>query len=388
MQPGTFETIPLPHGIRCRFVPNINGLTIHLLEAGFEARERPCVVLLHGFPELAYSWRKVMLPIAAAGFHVIAPDQRGYGRTTGWDGDYDGDLNSFRMLNLVRDTIGLVAALGYRSVAAIVGHDFGSPVAAWCALLRPDVFRSVALMSAPFAGPPPLPYNTADQGASAASASPAAVDDIHAALAALPRPRKHYQWYYSTREADANMRYCPQGIHAFLRAYYHFKSADWQDNTPSPLPAWSAAALASMPTYYIMDLDKGMAETVAPEMPSAAEIAACKWLPDDELAVYSAEYSRTGFQGGLQWYRCATGGRGNAELQVFSGRSIDVPSMFVAGKSDWGRYQRPGNLERMQTSACTNMQGCHIVDGAGHWVQQEQPEQVSMLLTQFLRQQG
>jgi pimeloyl-ACP methyl ester carboxylesterase len=104
--------------------------------------------------------------------------------------------------------------------------------------------------------------------------------------------------------------------------------------------------------------------------------------------VYSTEYSRTGFQGGLQWYRCATGGIGNAELQVFSGRPIDVPSLFVAGKNDWGRYQRPGNLERMQTSACTNMHGCHVVDGAGHWVQQEQPEQVSTLLTQFLRQQG
>jgi pimeloyl-ACP methyl ester carboxylesterase len=388
MQHGAFETIPLPHGIRSRFVPNINGLTIHLLEAGFETRERPCVVLLHGFPELAYSWRKVMLPIAAAGFHVIAPDQRGYGRTTGWDGDYDGDLNSFRMLNLVRDTIGLVVALGYRSVATVVGHDFGSPVAAWCALIRPDVFRSVVLMSAPFAGPPPLPFNTATEGASTASASPAAVDDIHADLAALPLPRKHYQWYYSSREADANMRYCPQGIHAFLRAYYHVKSADWQGNTPFPLSAWSAVELARMPTYYIMDLDKGMAETVAPEIPSAAEIAACQWLPDYELAVYSAEYSRTGFQGGLQWYRCATGGRGNAELQVFSGRTIDVPSLFIAGRSDWGRYQRPGSLERMQTSACMKMQGCHIVDGAGHWVQQEQPEQVGTLLTQFLRQQG
>jgi pimeloyl-ACP methyl ester carboxylesterase len=392
MQHGAFENIPLPHGIRSRSVPNINGLTMHLLEAGFESKERPCVVLLHGFPELAYSWRKVMLPIAAAGFHVIAPDQRGYGRTTGWDGDYDGNVSSFRLLNLVRDTIGLVSALGYRSVAAVVGHDFGSPVAAWCALIRPDVFRSVVLMSAPFAGPPPLPFNTANDGtpggASSAVTSAVAVDHIHAALAALPRPRKHYQWYYSTRKADANMRHCPQGIHAFLRAYYHFKSADWKDNKPFPLQAWSAEELAKMPTYYIMDLDQGMAETVAPQMPSAAEIAACQWLPDDELAVYSAEFSRTGFQGGLQWYRCATGGIGSAELQIFSGRTIDVPSLFIAGKSDWGRYQRPGNFERMQTSACTNMQGCHVLDGAGHWVQQEQPEQVSTLLTQFLRQQG
>jgi pimeloyl-ACP methyl ester carboxylesterase len=387
----TFETIPLPHGIRARFVSNGNGLTMHVLEAGFEEQGRPCVLLLHGFPELAYSWRKVLLPIAAAGFYVIAPDQRGYGRTTGWDGDYDGDLQSFRMLNLVRDALGLVSALGYHTVASVVGHDFGSPVAAWCALIRPDVFRSVVLMSAPFAGPPPLPFNTAHAGAyrsaSGASAGVAA-ESIHDALAALTRPRKHYQWYYATREAAANMRQCPQGLHAFLRAYYHMKSADWKHNTPFPLQGWSAEELAKMPTYYIMDLDQGMAETVAPAMPSAAEIAACTWLPDDELAVYSAEYSRTGFQGGLQWYRCATGGQDSVELRLFSGRTIDVPSMFIAGKSDWGIYQRPGNLERMRTSACTDMHGCHLLDGAGHWVQQEQPQQVSTLLTRFLRQQA
>ena len=119
-----FETLPLPPGIRSRFVPNSNGLTMHLLEAGFEGQDRPCVLLLHGFPELAYSWRKMMLPLATAGFHVIAPDQRGYGRTTGWDGDYDGDLHSFRMLNLVRDTIGLVAALGNRAFDFVVASLF------------------------------------------------------------------------------------------------------------------------------------------------------------------------------------------------------------------------------------------------------------------------
>src|SRR3954471_4222879 len=153
--------IPLPPGIRSRFVDDINGLTMHVLEAGFETRGRPCILLLHGFPELAYSWRKVMPSLAAAGYHVIAPDQRGYGRTTGWDGDYDGDLNSFRLLNLVRDALGLVSAFGYTTVD-LVGHDFGSPVAAWSALVRPDVFRSVTLMSAPFSGPPALPFNTAD----------------------------------------------------------------------------------------------------------------------------------------------------------------------------------------------------------------------------------
>src|SRR5450755_4930300 len=153
--------IPLPSGIRARFVDGINGLRMHVLEAGFETKGRPCLLLLHGFPELAFSWRKVMPQLAAAGYHVIAPDQRGYGRTTGWDGDYDGDLASFRLLNLVRDALALVSALGHRS-ADIVGHDFGSGVAAWCALVRPDVFRSVTLMSAPFAGPPQLPFSTTD----------------------------------------------------------------------------------------------------------------------------------------------------------------------------------------------------------------------------------
>jgi pimeloyl-ACP methyl ester carboxylesterase len=119
----------LPPGIRSHVVNNINGLAMHLLEAGFETRGRPAVLLLHGFPELAYSWRKVMLPLANAGFYVVAPDQRGYGRTTGWDDAYDGDLDSFRIPNLVRDALGLVSALGYRSVAAVVGHDFGSIVA-------------------------------------------------------------------------------------------------------------------------------------------------------------------------------------------------------------------------------------------------------------------
>ncbi len=373
--------IPLPPGIRSRLVEGINGLSMHVLEAGHETRGRPCVLLLHGFPELAYSWRKVMPLLAAAGYHVIAPDQRGYGRTTGWDADYDGDLGSFRLLNLVRDALGLVSAFGYRSVEAVVGHDFGSSVAAWCALVRPDVFRAVTLMSAPFAGAPALPFNTADAPPPAQRGDP-----VHRELAALPRPRKHYQWYYSTREANADMHRARQGVHDFLRAYYHHKSADWKDNQPYPLQAWTAGELAKLPTYYVMDLAKDMAETVAEEMPSADRIAANQWLPDRELGFYSAEYSRTGFQGGLQWYRCGTSGAFTAELQTFSGRSIDVPSCFISGRQDWGTYQRPGVFEAMQTKACTRMLGCHLIDGAGHWVQQEQPEQVSRLLLEFLQQ--
>ena len=350
--------------MRARVVDNGNGLAMHVLEAG-NPRD-PCLLLLHGFPEIAYSWRKLMPALAAAGFHVVAPDQRGYGRTTGWDAAYDGDVDSFRLLNLVRDTQGLVSALGHESVAAVVGHDFGASVAAYCALVHPEMFRSVVLMSAPFGGPP--------------------TPDISAELAALPRPRKHYQWYYSSRRADADMRNCPQGIHAFLRQYYHVKSADWRGNKPFPLEAWSAQQLARLPAYYVMDLNLGMAETVAPEAPTASEVDACKWLSEEELRVYSAEYSRTGFQGGLQWYRCKTDAGHAAELQLFSGCTLDVPSCFIAGKSDWGIYQVPGDFEKMQRAACTNMLGCHLLEGAGHWVQQEQPEAVLERLLPFLQQ--
>ena len=375
-----YPPIPLPSTVRSRFVEGINGLTMHVLEAGFENKDRPCVLLLHGFPELAFSWRKVMPALAEAGYHVIAPDQRGYGRTTGWDASFDGDLRAFRLTNLVRDALGVVAAFGHRSVTAVVGHDFGSSVAAWCAIMRPDVFRSVVLMSAPFAGPPQLAFNTADVPPPLKR-----VDPVHHELAALPRPRKHYHWYYSTREANDDMWKPRQGVHDFLRAYYHHKSADWKDNRPHPLKSWSAGELAKLPTYYVMDLAKTMAETVAEEMPSKEAIAANSWLPDHELAVYSGEYQRTGFQGGLQWYRCGTSGAFTAELETWSGKSIDVPSCFISGKQDWGTYQRPGMFETMQTTACTRMRDVHLIEGAGHWVQQEQPDEVSRLLLPFFR---
>ena len=281
---------------------------------------------------------------------------------SGWSADYDGDLAPFRLLNLVRDAMGLIAALGHDHAAAVIGHDFGSPVAAWCALVRPDLFRRVALMSAPFAGPPALPE------APPGRARPA---DIPAALAALPRPRKHYQWYYSERGANADLWHPPQGLHAFLRAYYHMKSADWAANRPYPLPGWDAASLAQLPTYYIMDHALGMAATVAPEM------------PDADLAVYVEEFGRTGFQGGLNWYRCRTTGLFEAEHEVFAGRRIDVPALFIAGAADWGAEQTPGALQRMR-EACPAMGEIARLPGAGHWVQQEQPEAVLRCLRDWL----
>jgi pimeloyl-ACP methyl ester carboxylesterase len=375
----------LPPGIRSRIVPNVNGLAVHILEAGYESTGRPALLLLHGFPELAYSWRKVMLPLAAAGYHVIAPDQRGYGRTTGWDDAYDADPDPFRVLNMVRDAMGLVFALGYRQVAAVVGHDAGSPVAAWSALIRPDVFRSVALMSSPFGGVPSIPFNTANGAPPPRRAM--TDDELDAELAKLPRPRKYYRNYQRKPGSNEDMLHAPQGLHAFFRAYYHYKSADWKGNKPHPLKALTAEEMAQIPTYYVMDKDKGMAETVAAEMPSAAEIAACKWLTDAEVSVYVTEYSRTQFTGALQGYRVRRGEdpKSIAEMRTFSGRTIDVPACFIGGKSDWGTYQTPGAVESMQKTACSRFVNITLIEGAGHWVAQEQPEEVTRLLLQFLQ---
>jgi pimeloyl-ACP methyl ester carboxylesterase len=219
----------LPSGIRSRRIDTNNDVVLHILEAGFEAPGKPCVVLLHGFPELAYSWRHQLLPLAAAGFHVIAPDARGYGRSAPKPVTFEDPLPPYSTVNRVADVLGLVRALGYRQVAGVIGHDWGGPTAQWCARLRPDVFLSVVSMSTPFLGAPVLPLATAG------SAGIAAADvDIEKELAALPRPRKHYAWYSTTRDANEDMWHAPQGVHELLREYYYFKSADWQGNKPFP----------------------------------------------------------------------------------------------------------------------------------------------------------
>ena len=375
------QDLDLPEGIRERYVAGVNGLTVHVLEAGFETPKRPAVLLLHGFPELAYSWRKVMLPLAAAGYHVIAPDLRGYGRTTGGDATYDGNFASFRTHELSRDALGLIMAMGHDSVHTVVGHDVGAIVAAYCALVRPDFFRSVVLLSCPFGGVPPLPFGVELQ----------TVPDLQQAapaqnpLAALSRPRKDSTSYFSSRGANNEMLNCKQGLHDFQRAYFHVKSADRSQNKPFALTSGSAEEFAKQPTYYVMDIDKTMPEEVAPDMPSKKEIASCKWLPESELDVYTQEFKRTGFQGGLNWYRCTTNGLNRSDLELFSGRTIDVPSCFISGIADWARFRPVGALEQMQHRACTKMQSFHIIDGAGHWVQQEQPEQLTGLIVDFLK---
>jgi pimeloyl-ACP methyl ester carboxylesterase len=380
MNADEWTTLPLPDGVSTRHVRIETGLDMHVLEAGHTDAgnsTKPLILLLHGFPELAFSWRHQLTVLADAGFHVVAPDQRGYGRTHGSDDHFDGDWRASNMLRLVDDVLALVKALGHGHVHALMGHDFGSPVAAWCALTRPDVFRSVVLMSAPFAGPP---------DATTAAQAHAMLTQQVAALEQLPEPRQHYQWYYSNRQANPDMWHAPQGLHDFMRAYYHVKSADWAPNQPFRLKAWEASELAKLPHYYVMPAGKTMAQAVAEFMPDAAHISACQWLPDNDLHVYSSEYARRGYQGGLQWYRCATDRDEFIALSQFSGQTIRVPSAFIAGASDWGIYQFPGAFEKMQTQACSDMRFCELIPGAGHWVQQEQALRVNRRLLDFLNQ--
>ncbi|ODM15409.1 hypothetical protein SI65_09012 [Aspergillus cristatus] len=316
------------------------------------ARNRPLIILLHGFPELDYSWRKVIPPLAEAGYYVVAPDSRGFGRTTGHDDrSYENvDLSSYSVTTLVRDVVLLVNALGYRSVHCVVGHDAGAVTAA----------------IHPFNGAPEAPSNTANDPAQKQSGNKGGAEssagDVHTALASLGR--KHYKWYYSTAPPNREMSQPPQGLHEFLRGYFHLKSGSWKGNKPFQLREWSPTELAQLPGYYIMALDKTMPETVA-------------------------EYERTGFQGGLNWYRVRTakGGKYTADYEVFAGKKIEIPCAFVSGKLDWGIYQEPGALERMRDgTVCSDFRALRLIDGVGHWAPQESPGAVVDIILELVRE--
>ena len=341
---------------------------------------------------MAFSWRKVMLPLAAAGHYVVAVDHRGYGRTVGWDNSpFDKvDMRQFTITNLVRDYVILVHALGYQKVKCVVGHDFGAVPVAMSALMRGDMFTSCVVMSHPHHAPGPLPFDTAhpEDVSGVDGSQNHESKDIQADLAKLPRPRKHYKYHNSTPGAAQEWISPSQGLHDFLRGYVHLKSAAWPHNQPHPLRAWTAEELAQMPDYYIMPRDQSMPQVVAHHMaqePAERVNATTAWLPDSDLAVYVREWTRTGFQGGLNWYRNGTDPRLGRDMALFAGKKIEVPSVFISGAQDWGNYQQPGALEGMQDgSSCRDFRGFREIKGAGHWPQQEQPEKVVEEILRFL----
>lgn len=355
----------------------LDDLRVHYLQAGDP--DRPCIVLLHGFPELAYSWRKNIVPLAEAGYHVIAPDQRGFGRTTGWDDRYEADLYPFSTLGMAGDIIRLVTTLGKERVCLIAGHDSGAQIAAACALLRPDIFQSVIALSTPYAGAPrQIPGRVRP-------IRPLAEDETIRGLANLPVPRKHYTVYYSSETANRDLMNALQGLEDWFRGYFYAKSAQWEGNRPESLAGWTPEELARIPTYYIMNKDEDMAQTAQAYLSSLqGKPFPCGWLTDEDIRVYAEEYGRTGFQGGLNGYRCGTGGLNARQLALFSGRKIEVPFLYLTGEQDWGTWQFPGTVETMEKEASTQYRGIRIIRHAGHWVQQEQPEEVNREILRFL----
>ena len=202
-------------------------------------------------------------------------------------------------------------------------------------------------MSSPFEGAPSLPFDTAN---GAPLPRPAITDDeLDAELAKLNPPRKYYQNYQRTRGANDDMLHAPQGLHAFFRAYYFYKSADYKGNNPHPLKARTAEEMAQIPTYYVMEKDKGMAATVAPFMPPADYIANCKWLTEAEVDVYATEYGRTGFTGALQGYRVRRGSdpRSIAEMHTFRAAPSTCPLSTSRGKAIGASIKR-----RVRSTRC------------------------------------
>lgn len=386
MSTAELPPLPLPDSITSGYLDCTSscGLNFHILTAGKPGK--PLVLFCHGFPELAFSWRKLLPLIANAGYYCVAMDQRGYGRTTGWSTTsyHSVDMSEFTLPVLIHDLVCLVYGLGYTTVACIVGHDFGGVSSAMAALMRPDLFHASVQMSHPHHAPPMPPSPSS-------SSKTEAKPDIQAELAALDPPRKHYKWYNSSPSAAADWgsHASPQELARFLRGYFHLKSGDWagnhNNNAPRPLAEWSGAALAHMPEYYIMRRSDSFPACVARNMAGEDDARTEAWLSPHDLDVYVAEWTRMGFQGALNWYRRMT--MGDPVMHLFAGRRLEVPVAFISGASDWGNYQQPGALEgyedeRVVRKGC--FRGVTMIEGAGHWVQQEKPAEAAKALLEFL----
>jgi pimeloyl-ACP methyl ester carboxylesterase len=319
-----------------RFVET-NGIRLHLVEQG----EGPLVLLCHGFPESWYSWRHQLSALAAAGFRAVAPDMRGYGNT-----DRPEAIDQYTLLHLVGDMVGLLDALD-QETAAIAGHDWGAPVAWHAALLRPDRFRAVIGLSVPFIPRvPDYPSKSYPQ-----------TDDA-----------VFYQSYFqSPGVAEADLE---RDVRFTMRALLYDGSGD------APHPAITSKQAG----HVFMVPRKGgmMANWVNPtSLPP--------WLTEADVEIYVDQFKRTGYRGGLNWYRNIDR---NWELMApFAGLKITVPALLIAGDRDVvlafrGMDQVIANLSR----SVPKLQKTLILQGCGHWTQQERPQEVNEAMLEFLRQ--
>jgi len=314
----------------------VGPLSMHVAEAG--DRAAPLVLLCHGFPECWYSWRHQLAALAAAGYYAVAPDMRGYGRT-----DAPEPVEAYSMLHLVGDLTGLLGVLG-RKRAVVVGHDWGSMVAWSAAQLRPDVFTAVVGMSVPFM--PRLPVRPTDM------------------MKAMAGDRFLYILYFQEpgkAEAELDPR-----AREFMRAMLFTASGD--------VPKEHFQKMMGLPkSARFMD---GM---IQPEkLPD--------WLTEADLDVYAGEFERTGFRGGLDWYRNFD--RNWELLAPFGDLRITVPALFVGGARDavvtGPELEGEGPGVKMLPGFCDDLRGKVLIEGAGHWNQQEAPEATNAALLDFL----
>ncbi|KAJ0284227.1 hypothetical protein CBS470a_006941 [Colletotrichum nupharicola] len=378
MDPAKLPPWNLPESVTSRFVYTApKGLKVHILESVPQSKSSdshaPLIILLHGFPNLSYDWRYILPLLANAGYHAVAPDMRGFGRT------HNSDLSpiaqeTIRPVFSVHDVMSLLEGLGYDSIHTIVGHDLGAVPASLTSIIRKDLVKSLFLVAHPFKG----------IAAPSASSNKAGGDsDIQTSLGKLDPPRKHYKYYNaSSGAADEWTDPTGQPLHDFLRGYFHLKSADWAGNKPHPLKSWTAEELAVMPHYYVMRADLSMRGNVeldmAEESPNVLEkLPDTPWLTDADLRVYSEEFGRTKFDRALQWYRAIVDPKQAEDLLPFAGAKIAVPTKYVSGSADWGTYQVPGSLEAMENGSSVepnSWRGAVHIEGAGHWVNMEQPD--------------
>jgi pimeloyl-ACP methyl ester carboxylesterase len=320
-------------GITHRFV-EANGLRMHVAEQG----EGPLVVLCHGFPESWYSWRHPLPALAAAGFHAVAPDMRGYGQT-----DRPAEIDRYTLLHLVGDMVGLLDALGVES-AVIAGHDWGAPVAWHAALLRPDRFRGVVGLSVPFR----------PRGAVRPTSAMPRTDDA-----------VFYQLYFQdVGVAEAELE---RDVRTSLRRLLYGASGD--------APRGVAAVDADIG---MVPRDGGFLDRI-PDPPRLPP-----WLTDDDVDFYAGEFGRTGFGGGLNWYRNID--RSWELLSPFTGARVTVPALYVAGDRDLVVAFR--GMDRLIPNLRTfvpRLRETIMLPGCGHWTQQERPAEVNAAMVDFLR---
>ncbi|WP_420468541.1 alpha/beta hydrolase [Panacagrimonas sp.] len=339
---------------RIHHLLDVSGVRIHAVEQG----QGPLVLLLHGFPESWYSWRHQLEALSAAGYRAVAIDQRGYGRSSKfWKRE------AYRIDALVADAVGVVQALG-ETRAVIIGHDWGAPVAWTGAWLHPEIFRGVIGMSVPFAG----------RGLVGLPGSPFGEREPEALHAELAGPGQcFYQDYFG--RMDAVIEEIESDVRGWLRDAMFSLSGD----------ALSAAGIdfaAMDPALFIRNSAMCVADGARMRDRFVTPPALPAWLSEQDLDVLSAEFQRSGFAGGLSYYHCV--GASWRHLEAVAGRPLTVPSMFIGGQYDvatiWGRdaIARAGEYLK-------DLRGTPILQGCGHWIQQERPRQTNTLLLEFLQ---